>query len=140
MKFYLGGGLFDTNIDKNAVIFTLQKLWTEENYGFDIEFDYKVNQKSIIFTFKRKMPYQITGGYFLVDRDMMMLSGLPVEAFDHYDEAIMWPIIMMGNNFYGDKKSFIALYKEYNIKYAGVKLKRVIIEETDDVLVMKLIY
>ena len=140
LKFYLGGGIFDSTLDKNAVIFTLQTLWSEEDFGFTIEFDYKVNKKSIEFTFKRKMPYQITGGCFLIDRDMMLLSGLPVEAFDPYGEPVIWPVIMMGNNYYGDKQSFAALYKQYNKKHAEVKLKRVIIDEADDILVMKLIY
>ena len=140
LKFYLGGGVFDSTLDKDAVIFTLQTLWAEEDFGFTIDFDYKVNKKSIEFTFKRKMPYQVTGGCFLIDRDMMMLSGLPVEAFDPYGEPVMCPIIMMGNNYYGDKQSFAALYKQYNKKYAEVKLKRIIIDEADEMLVMKLIY
>ena len=140
LKFYLGGCVFDINMDKNAVIFALQTLWAEENFGFTIDFDYKVNKKSIEFTFKRDMTYQVTGGCFLIDRDMMMLTGLPIEAFYPDGEPVIWPVIMMGNNYYGDKKSFTALYKQYNNKHAEVKLKPVLIEESDDVLVMKLIY
>ena len=140
LKFYLGGGVFNSTMDKNVVIFTLQTLWAEEDLGFTIDFDYKVNKKSIVFTFKRNMPYQVTGGCFLVDRDMMMLTGLPVEAFNPYGKPVMWPIIIMGENYYGDKQSFTALYKRDNKKYAEVNLKRVIIEEADDVLLLKLIY
>ena len=140
LKFYLGGGVFDSTLDKNAVIFTLQTLWGDEDFGFTIDFDYKVNKKSIEFTFKRDMPYQVTGGCFLIDRDMMMLTGLPVEAFDPFGKSVIWPVVMNGANYYGDKQSFTALYKYYNKKYAGVKLKRVIIDETDDTLVLKLMY
>ena len=71
---------------------------------------------------------------------MRMLSGLPVAAFDPYGKPEIWPVIIMGQNYYGDKQSFAALYKRDNKKYAEVDLKRVIIEEADDVLILKLIY
>ena len=139
-RFYLGGGVFDSTMKKDAVIFTLQTLWAEEDLGFNIEFDYKVNKKSIVFSFKRDFIYLITGGYFLADRDMMMLTGLPIEAFDSYKDPVVWPIIASGSNYYGDKHGFIALFKKLTKKYADVVLNRVIIEEADDVLVLKLIY
>ncbi len=139
-KFYLSMAVIDTAIfEKTVIKQIMRELWDqEEELHFPIDFDYKLNNKSICFTFKRNVKYNVIDNDALIDLDMMMISGYPFSAFDaRSGEAVLWPVYPFYNNYYGGMKAFKKLFKREAEEQLGHKLKRVVIKRDDQVLTMK---